>query len=77
MQNPLVEILAALLLLSLSTVEVKTLYEPPYWPGLRQLALSLTVEAGLSAWASQALVAVAEQFAQASRVSTVEPISEL
>jgi hypothetical protein len=39
--------------------------------------LSLTVDAGLSVWASQALVAVAEQFAQESRVSTAEPIHEL
>jgi hypothetical protein len=37
----------------------------------------LIVEVGLSVWASQALVAVEEQFALASRVSAVEPISEV
>jgi hypothetical protein len=56
---------------------VRILYEPPYWLGLRQPALSLTVEAGLSEWASQASVAIAERFAQASRVSAAEPISEV
>jgi hypothetical protein len=37
----------------------------------------LTVEVGFSVWASQALVAIVEQFAQASEVSAAEPISEV
>jgi hypothetical protein len=53
------------------------LYEPLYYLGLRQHALSLTVEVGQSVWASRALVAVVEQFAQASRLSAAEPISEV
>jgi hypothetical protein len=72
-----VETPTALLLLGGSAVEVKILYEPPYELGLRHPALSLIVEVGLSVWASQTLVAVEEQFALASRVSAVEPISEV
>jgi hypothetical protein len=37
----------------------------------------LTVEVGQFVWASRALVAVVEKFAQASRVSAAEPISEV
>jgi hypothetical protein len=75
--NAPVEPLAALLLLGSSDVEVKILYEPPYQLELRQLALMLTVEVGMSVWASRALVVVVEWFAQASRVSAAEPISEV
>jgi hypothetical protein len=37
----------------------------------------LTVEVGLSVWASRALVALVEQFAQASRVLAAERVSEV
>jgi hypothetical protein len=43
--------------------------------GLRQAALTLTIEVGQLVWASLASAAAAEQFAQASLVSAVEPIS--
>jgi hypothetical protein len=76
-QDLSVKLLFALSPLGWLAPEAITLYEPPYWPWLRQLALSFTVEVGQSAQASLALAAVVEQFARASLVSATETIFEV